>query len=106
MSARKPDKDAVRTQDDVDEAERALLEARHARDRALVAKIVSAISLADLVVAGVQFSPAWTYDYQAKCQKVLDAERDVAAKTSTLKRTIQKCKASRGIADDADGEEE
>lgn len=93
MSARKPKKpvkDAVRTQDDVDEAERILLEARHSRDKALVAKIVSAISLADLVSAGVKFSPAWTYDYQNKCRAVLAAERVVESKTNTLRRILQK----------------
>lgn len=109
MSAKKPgktDKDSVRTLSDVDEAERVLLEARIARDKALVAKIVSAISLADLVSAGVRFSPAWTYDYQSKCRKALDAEREVQSKVNTLKRVVQKYNASRGVEDDPDPEED
>ncbi len=93
-------KDALRTQDDVDEAERLLLEARHARDKALVAKIVSALSLADLLAAGVSFSPAWVYDYKAKCQKVVETDREVSAKLGTVKRVSQKFRAADAIVND------
>ncbi len=82
--------DSYRTAEDVDEAERALAEVRRERDRALVANLVSALSLADLLAGGVRFTPSWVADYKANRDRAAELDREVFSKMNTLKRTEQK----------------